>query len=175
MAVWFTVDECRSSMVRDLHRYWESKRGHRHLPSRADIDPGEIKHLLPFLLIADLIGDAPRVRYRLVGTRVVAASGMDLTGYYLDELESGEPNNDWQAYYRQVRDEARPMFGLATVRRLDGELFRYEFGLFPVTTDGLNVGQCIGIEDYFEMNDRLYELRDKMEPWHLGRLRSRTT
>ena len=175
MAIWFTVDDCNSSLVRQLHQYWASKRGDRRLPRRADVDPGEIKDLLPYILIADLVGELPRVRYRLVGTKVAAASGIELTGHYLDEFVAGDVENEWQDYYGRVRDDARPLFGNATVPRLDGELFRYEFGLFPLTTSGTAVGQCIAIEDYFEMNDRMYELRDKTQPWHLRPIRPKTT
>lgn len=171
MGFWFTAEDCKSSLVRQLHSYWDSRRGERALPSRADIDPAEIKDLLPFILIADLIGDLPRVRYRLVGTRVVAASGMDLTGRYLDELLAADVENAWQAHYTRMRDEARPLFGDVTVPRLDGEPFRYEFGIFPLSGDGGAVSQALAIEDYFEMNERMYELRDRTQAWHLRPVR----
>lgn len=175
MAVWSTVESCKSPMVRRLHAYWTSKRGDRPLPSRADIEPGEIKDLLPFILIADLVGELPRVRYRLVGTRVAAASGIELTGRFLDELVAADVENEWQGHYTRLRDEGRPLYGSATVPRLDGDLFRYEFGLFPLTTDGTAVTQSLAIEDYFELNERMYELRDQTHAWHLRPIRPKTT
>lgn len=174
MAIWFTVDDCRSSLVRQLHQYWASKRGDGALPRRADIDPGEIKDLLPFILIADLIGELPRVRYRLIGTRVAAASGMDLTGRYLDELVAADSENAWQSHYTRLRDEARPQFGDARVPRFDGELFHYEFGIFPLSTDGTAVTQALAIEDYFDMNRNMHELRDQTQAWHLRPIRPKT-
>lgn len=174
MPAWHDVERCKSALIRRLHVYWDAKRGDRAIPSRADLDPAELKDLLPFILIADLTGEPLRVRYRLVGTKVAAASGIELTGRYLDELVPSDEENEWQSFYTRMHREARPLFGSAIVPRLDGERFSYEFGLFPLTTDGISVGQCISIEDYFEMNEKMYELRDQTQPWHFRPIRPKT-
>src|SRR3546814_10590958 len=55
-------------------------------PRRADIDPVEIPRLMPYVLIADIEHAPFRVRFRLVGTKVVEATGFEFTGKYLDEI-----------------------------------------------------------------------------------------
>ena len=72
--------------VRQLRDYWESKQCGRIAPARADIDPSEIKSLLPYLIITDLFSDPLRVRIRLAGTTVCEAFGFNVAGRWLDEL-----------------------------------------------------------------------------------------
>jgi hypothetical protein len=62
----------------DLYRYWEGKRGNRHLPTRRDIDPTEIPRLLPHIALIDALHGT--YRWRLVGTQIVDDLGCDLTG-----------------------------------------------------------------------------------------------
>ena len=48
---------------------------------------------------------------------------------------------------------------------VDGGTFTYEFGIFPLGGDGTTVTQCVAVEDYGWLNDRLFELQDKAQPW----------
>ena len=57
------------------------------MPARADIDPCEIKPLLPYLMISDLFSDPLRVRFRLAGTKVCETFGFNVVGRWLEELE----------------------------------------------------------------------------------------
>jgi hypothetical protein len=165
MAYWWEIDRCTGTLVRALHDYWSAKRADRIMPARADIDPTEIKHLLPHLVIADLTTEPFRVRYRLLGTKVVAESGNDFTGRYLDEMVAADVEDQWETCYRLVWAEQRPIFGDTTVPTLDGGTFTYEFGIFPLSSDGAAVTQCIAVEDYGWLNDRLFELQEKAQPW----------
>src|SRR5215510_1375314 len=63
-----------------MRRYWEEKRRGRAMPSRADIDPLELRKYLPGIILIDVVDDARRYVYRLVGTREVAMRGKDPTG-----------------------------------------------------------------------------------------------
>ncbi|HEX7968313.1 MAG TPA: PAS domain-containing protein, partial [Stellaceae bacterium] len=53
-----------------LRAYWESKRRGRHMPSRADIDPIEMKAHLGWIVLADVLPRLADFRLRLVGTLV---------------------------------------------------------------------------------------------------------
>ena len=165
MTVWRDVAQCRSAMVRQLLDFWDDRRGGGELPHRAEIDPAALKPLLPNMLIVDLEPDPFRVRYRLVGTKVVAASGYDFTGRYLDEMNLASGGALWRSYYQAVHDSRRPLFGAHELPTAGGPAFTYEFGIFPVTTDGATVTQCIDIEDYGRFNERLIELHEKVENW----------
>ncbi|HLI10964.1 MAG TPA: PAS domain-containing protein [Alphaproteobacteria bacterium] len=91
-------------------RYWESKRAGRAMPRRDDIDPMEIPKLLPYLSLAEVGEEGRRFRYRLVGTAVVEAYGLDYTGLYVDELLSGDRRAFVESLCRTVVTEKRPLF-----------------------------------------------------------------
>ena len=147
--------------MRHLHAWWEAARGNSDVPDRSDLRPDEIKPLLPFLLIADAEHDPFRVRYRLVGTRVVEVTGFDITGHYLDELLSAEPDQPWIDHYRQVYVSRKPLLGATTVPTNAGGMLTYEFGIFPLRKGGEAIDQFVAVEDYFGLVSRIVQV----EPW----------
>src|SRR5262249_10124408 len=72
-----------------IYRYWDAKRAGSSMPRRADIDPMELVRFLPSLMIVDVVADARRYVYRLVGTREVSARGRDPTGRPVGEAFIG--------------------------------------------------------------------------------------
>src|SRR5579862_4529995 len=103
--------------------YWQAKCGARAMPRRADIDPSEMIPLLPHLQITELVDGGARVRYRLVGTGIVAAYGAELTGKYFDEVFSGDRLHFVEDNYRLMCRERRPILvGNRYVSRKDIEL-----------------------------------------------------
>ncbi|WP_374650035.1 PAS domain-containing protein [Dongia sp.] len=69
-----------TARIRRAYEYWDGKRHGRSMPSRADIDPSEIRDLLPGIILIDVARDPLRLTYRLVGTDEVEARGYDPTG-----------------------------------------------------------------------------------------------
>src|SRR5437667_12011235 len=72
--------EIVSPLVREMFAYWQRKRADLLAPRPRDIEPGEIKRLLPLICIADVMREPFDLRFRLVGTGVVEACGHDFTG-----------------------------------------------------------------------------------------------
>ena len=163
MPVWTDVAQCRSTMVLALHAWWCRKGGPSAVPDRSVVDPLELKALLPNILIAEVEHDPFRVRYRLQGTKVTEITGIDITGHYLDELLSVEPDQPWQEHYLAVYRSRRPLFGLTTVPRSAGGTVDYEFGIFPLRRGGDRVEQFIALEDYFGLVGRI----EQIEPWRV--------
>jgi GNAT superfamily N-acetyltransferase len=139
-----------SSKIAGLARYWEAKRGSRSMPSWSDIDPSEIKPLLPHLLVTRYERNPFRARFVLVGTWLAQYAGGDFTGRYLDELDfSSEIDTDWPAIHLQFIREARPIFGVCRFMTESGFEREYESGMFPIAgADGVTVERMLGIEDF---------------------------
>jgi hypothetical protein len=138
-----------SPLVEELYRYWEKRRQNRLMPRKSDIDPSDLKPLLPFLLLADFSAEPFRLRYRLVGTEVVAIYGLDFTGRWLHELDFGDQvPGGWAAQYRRVFDTRRPLFGAARLVSVSGVEMNYAYGLFPLSDDGVVPTHCMDINDY---------------------------
>src|SRR5689334_3090458 len=75
---------CRDSTAA-FYRYWDGKRRGRAMPSRADIEPLEMKSWLAGMALIDVKRDASApngyaLRYRLVGSRPTTLRGQDVTG-----------------------------------------------------------------------------------------------
>jgi hypothetical protein len=106
----------KSAPIAEFDRYWNGKRRDGRLPGRADIDPSELRTLLPNMVLLDIEPAPFRARIRLVGTRIVQFRG-DNTGKYLDELASMERRrrNDYIAEMRTVAARKSPAFACDAV------------------------------------------------------------
>jgi hypothetical protein len=140
---------CRSRVVETLLAYWRSKRRGPDLPRRLDIDPADLKSILPQVMLVDLSEQPFRARYRLVGTGVVDHTKLDFTGYYADDiLFQDEDGTDWTDCYRQVAEARRPGFGISTWMPHQDFIQWTEFLICPLSVDGQRVHQCISAEEY---------------------------
>jgi hypothetical protein len=78
MAHYANVTQLRSTLVRSMHDWWTGHRGD-DVPDRSALDPFALKATLPYLLISDVECAPFRIRYRLVGTKVAEATGLNFT------------------------------------------------------------------------------------------------
>ncbi len=102
----------RNATLRRLYRYWLAKRGERQWPDRRAIDPTEIRDILPNLGIVEVVGagDDMRFRYRLVGTAIVNAYGVDPTGKFVDEMVAGAYREFLVGLLREVATTGRGIY-----------------------------------------------------------------
>ena len=94
--------------------YWNMKRGTRLMPQKADIVPGEIKPILPNILLADVMENGTRFRCRLVGTGIVNAYGANITGKYVGETLPNIDDDFTLDLYRTSYRERLPVFSRGT-------------------------------------------------------------
>lgn len=92
-----------------------------------------------------------RVRYRLVGTRVVEANGADYTNCYLDEYNFAVEPLLIECYRRLVATRA-PVFAHYEWNRSDwsrptGGIGACQTGFFPLSSDGSTIDFVISIAD----------------------------
>ena len=99
-----------------LYGYWDSKRGTRPFPSRADLDPVEIPRLLPFLTLVDVRADQPRFLYRLVGTGAAQLLQRELTGKPVGTGVKAGELREVIGRYDRVADEGCCLYHRATLQ-----------------------------------------------------------
>jgi hypothetical protein len=153
--IYSSIEQLRSPTVLQLHAYWRSKQGGRPMPAPADIDPAEIRPLLPSLIIAEYVGTSARVRYRLVGTQQVYYNGLDFTGLYLDQIDWGFENAFVRLVHDTLQRTAAPVLGRYQWGFRDSVLGFAEFGAFPLSDDGVTVSRCVGIDDLVPFETQL--------------------
>jgi hypothetical protein len=113
------ADRHTSRMLRNiaaiqvLHDWWLAKRGNRTMPSRAELDPTELKSILPHLLLIDVRpradGQGHVFTCRLAGTEIDNRFGVNLTGLTLEQAPFGEARALIQQQYETAIREARPV------------------------------------------------------------------
>jgi hypothetical protein len=140
--------EITSARVLALFAYWEKVRARRMAPRWAEIQPGDIKPLLPYIIVGQVRSNPFDVQFRIVGTAVVEAFGFDFTW---ETLRSPLPESDassWLGYYRCFVDRRAPSFGQYRMPIGLTETRRVDVGIFPLSSNGTSVDRLIELEDW---------------------------
>lgn len=125
--------------IRTVVDYWRAKAGPRRMPCRTDIDPGDLKPFLPRITLVDVVPDARRFVYRLVGTEEVASRGNDPTGRSVAEAYFAAAPEESLIYYEYVAQHCEPCCFRGDYRAPDGALEKQDVIFLPLSEDGARV------------------------------------
>jgi hypothetical protein len=130
----------------EMYAYWQRKRGSRAMPARADIEPAEIKRLLPGMLLVDVRPSPDGTLdfvYRLVGTREVEMRGHDPTGKRVADAYYGKSSETVTACYRRVVDTRQPFLD-EDCFHLPGQEWSPSATIYlPLSNDGVEVAMIL--------------------------------
>jgi CheY-like chemotaxis protein len=143
----------RNPTLNRLHQYWLGKRGERPWPDRSLIDPSEIVDILPNLAIVESLEEdrQTRFRFRLVGTKIVAAYGFEPTGRYVEEITTGEYRDLTLRLLREVVREGRGIYS-ASAFRMDAAGLSAERLFLPLAAGAGEIRQII-VGQTFDWSD----------------------
>lgn len=150
-------DQITSALIRDLFGYWRSRRRDGALPRRSDIDPTDLPGLLPNLMMVDFEQDPFRVRFRLVGTKVVEITGYEFTGLYLDDIATPDVREAFTRCYRTASHERRAVLDRITWRFDAQTTGDYDFCVLPLEDEGAVAQRAIAAECYARL-EKQYDL-----------------
>jgi len=136
--------EPKHEPLRRLLAYWHAKKGDRPAPTRAEIDPAEIKALLPHVGLVDVERTPLRFRFRLAGTEIAKGYGEELTGRYLDEIDLNFHQHEILAEYVHTAESGEPSCSVKDYNRKDGHHIRYERLVLPLSSDGKTIDMLLG-------------------------------
>jgi hypothetical protein len=129
--------------LQQLFDYWESKRGARTMPARADIDPLDLSFIIGNVILIDVIqGDPLQFRIRLHGTNLTERVGYELTGKMLDELPQVEFRELSRLSFTKVSSTGKPLQARRD-RILDERPRRYETIILPLSGDDARVDMLL--------------------------------
>ncbi|MBK1670239.1 hypothetical protein CKO28_19605 [Rhodovibrio sodomensis] len=134
--------ELRHEDHQALYDYWRSKQQGDRLPARADINPADLRYMLPRLALIDVLREDAGIafRYRLTGTEIVNRAGRDPTGKRFDELYRGDYLKTAQETYRTVVETGRAHTSDRVYPLVPGrEYMSYDRLLLPLAADGVTV------------------------------------
>ncbi|MEZ5829752.1 MAG: PAS domain-containing protein [Dongiaceae bacterium] len=132
--------------LRAIFDYWRSKRAGRRMPARSDLDPSEIKSLLPTMILVDVVYDVAGKAdfiYRLLGTREVEIRGENPTGKRVADAYFGPSVENVLGCYQSVVDRREPYLDDDYYVR-DGDYYADEANIFlPFSNDGQHVNMIL--------------------------------
>ena len=128
-----------------LRAYWTGKCNSRTMPSRADINPGEIRLLLPNIFIME-IHQPLRFRVRLAGTRICERWGANITGKWLDELDYDGVREKAIEQYATVARTGVPRCDVMEFVSDHGRYLHYRRLLLPLSEDGVTPNMLLGMQ-----------------------------
>lgn len=131
--------------IGELYRYWLSRwPAPDLLPGRQHCSPSDIPDLLPWVWLADVHRNPLRLKYRLVGTACVEATGSETTGRWLDEVHPDFRASALHSHFEAVAERAqvshyrgRPLYISAIYEARKWKTL--ERLILPLARDGLNV------------------------------------
>jgi hypothetical protein len=128
---------------KELFAYWDMCRGHRLVPDRADIEPGEIRHALAdiFILTCDPAQGYP---FRLAGTRMCALFGRELKAERFLGLWRRDRNHELPTLLATIADEAVGAVASVDGQTDDGRELLLELLLLPLRHRDHSVARIIG-------------------------------
>lgn len=141
-----TSDICRSGLA-----YWRRLEFDGRLPDRAAIDPADMRALLPYTFMVDVLAGGDEFRYRLIGTNIVAHTPRDNTGMRLSEIDGQGTQAQLRALYASVAAGGGPRFQRIAYRTRSGLRSWYETVVCPMLDRATGPGAIllIGWAEHF--------------------------
>jgi hypothetical protein len=131
-----------------LLAYWHERRGNRDMPSRRDLDPADIRSLLPNLVLIDVAEGCTDFRFRLIGTSVAGNCSRDHTGKRFSELDGyGSRGYGWNNSLNAAT-RRRPRIGHLPYTGPLRSITAHHNLTLPLSSDGWNVDMILCVSEF---------------------------
>jgi len=127
--------------------YWREKAGTAAMPSRAQIDPVEMRSFLRKILLIDVMENGDFV-FRLFGSEITEANRQDLTGRRADATSLGASAPQFLDAYRRTIAARAPVFFVGRIWWQDRGYVSFEQVILPLSSDGAQVDKLLCIVDF---------------------------
>lgn len=135
----------RSPLLQTLLSYWQSKCGPDGiLPGRQDLDPLELRSLLPSIYLVDVL-DGNSFRIRLLGEEHVQIYGNGVVGRVIDDIFPPPAAAEFNRLYAAVVRRRTPVINRGQITWLQSHTWMHFEGLHaPLAGDGSNIDTIFG-------------------------------
>ena len=133
---WRSLDDIESGRLRDGLEHWNGLRGERRWPTRADLKLRNIKTLLPYIALVQVIDDGADFEHRIVGDALVQAFAVPVQNRRFSDIAWDAPEFMAAAFdiFRHTLVAGEPLTWLVETRAgaTNPAFFRVEFLLMPL-------------------------------------------
>jgi len=151
----------RNPILARAYDYWVAKSAGRPAPDRRDLDPNEIKDILPHLSIVEIVGagDDVRHRFRLVGTAVIDALGYEPTNRHVEDIGEGGHGDFMRRLFGEVSATGQPLYAASSFS-VKADRLSTERILLPFTQGGAAIRQIVMVQtfDFAQRKGTIHQL-----------------
>lgn len=133
----------QEAVSQSLFSYWNALRGSRPAPKRFEIEPSRIANNLPDTFILERINHT-NARFRLAGTRITDALGMELRGKNLFELFDAEDGRTLQNQMELITSQCAVGLFRMSADNGDGMATTFEVLILPLMHTRNSVERFLG-------------------------------
>jgi hypothetical protein len=135
------IGEPRDPNLRTLYEYWDTLRGDRPMPRRADLDPTAIPKLLPYIILYNVAPGGGGYTIRLIGEEIVSFVGRNATGYPAGSALPPRAAEILKKILDEVVTERVPKFRIGKAHWQPDKSYRdFEACFLPLSANGEAVG-----------------------------------
>ncbi len=127
--------------LRRLLKYWRGKRAGRAMPSRADIDPLELREHMGRMHLLDVIGPS-LFRFRLYGSGVTNPNVRDMTGQTTQDYEDPAFGAVVTRHYQACVEARSPVYH-EVFGTLGDVPYEYVRLTLPLSSNGVDVDKIL--------------------------------
>jgi hypothetical protein len=155
------------SIVQEGLDYWTEKRGDRLMPRWSDIDPSDIKHLLPNLVLIHVQHDPLDFVERITGEIILSHSAANSMGKSWRSYEGRGPDSQiWKSMEDVVQSKTCSLKSIPYVG--PQKYFKgIETVICPISEDGKTVSRLLTFVEYIARNEQ--QLESEIALQHLAR------
>ena len=153
------LSEANSPCIDTFDAYWRSKRRADRLPARSDIDPADIKSILPNIILLNVGYDPFRISVRLRGTRIdeFRPKGQWKYLHEATTFDAGR-KEDYLREMEFVVTHRRPVYARDWLTTRFGSICDLFAGIWPLATDGERIDMLVVIEDFDHLEPDDFDL-----------------
>jgi hypothetical protein len=135
--------------VAAIYAYWDGKRGTRRMPSRADLDPVDLRGLVNNIALYDVVEPGPLYRVRLVGSDIAEFDGRNTVGEWVGTGKPPEMVAQITGMLTSIVTGRLPRFraGLVYWSR-DKGFRRFESCFLPLSSDDRAVNMILNAASF---------------------------
>jgi hypothetical protein len=145
---WLDLATIAHPQLKRVYEYWKAIKGERLAPARRDIDPIDLREVLPGTLLIDVGRDPWRFSYRLAGTLTERIHGVDLTGRSIDMLKPQAFADMLRADLIELSERVEPQLVYLEFINQMGVQRGYQVLRLPLSSDGSTVDMILIVTDY---------------------------
>ena len=130
----------------ELFAYWAKLRRQGILPGRSDLDPADIKRLLPTVSLIQVQNEPRDYRLRLAGTGLWGVYGGEITGKRLSDIYNSAAAAYWRRELDQLVEEKKPRVGHHSMAWRGASHVTLLWLRLPLASNGRDVDVILGYD-----------------------------